>query len=276
MTWRFRSAAKTSLLSLLWSYDKFASRPTEPQIVVLNYHDIGDGGRSPFTVGVRDFDSQIRSIHRAGFSFLGGSEFQRLMTGNAPAWGTRWVLLTFDDGYASFETHAAPVLRDHGAPAIIFVHTDRGSVRIDAESPVLDWDAIGRIDALGFEIGNHSHSHRSFRTLSDHEIEDEFDRSEAILRERAGITPRFFAYPGGEFEERTGAQLIRRGYVGAFGGRQGRATSSSNPMDLERICVRRDTSSRQFFFAVRGALDRYEAMRGGRSLAGRYPPVRTN
>jgi peptidoglycan/xylan/chitin deacetylase (PgdA/CDA1 family) len=272
---RIRSAAKTSLMSLLWSYDKLASRSPEPRVAVLDYHDIADGARSPFTVTTRDFGSQIKSIHRAGFSFLDGSDFQRLMTGHAPASGTKWVLLTFDDGYASFETHAAPILRDYGAYAIVFVHTDRGTIRIDAETPVLDWDAIGRLGRGGFEIGNHSHTHRSFRTLANEEIDEELDRSEAIFRERTGTVPRFFAYPGGEFEERTSAKLIQRGYAAGFGGRQGRTAPSSNPMDRERICVRRETSTRQLFFALEGALDRYEALRRTRNAA-RPLPVRTS
>lgn len=271
MMWRFRSAAKTSVLSVLWSYDKLAPQSSEPQVVVLNYHDIGDQGRSPFTVGIRDFGSQIRSIHRGGFTFLDGSEFLRLMSGHPPAAGTKWVLLTFDDGYTSFETHAAPVLREYGASAIVFVHTDRGTLRIDAETPVLDWDAIVRIRTGGFEIGNHSHTHRSFRTLSNDELDEELDRSEAILRERTGSSPRFFAYPGGEFEERTSAKLIQRGYAAAFGGRQGRTSPSSNPMDRERICVRRDTSTRQLFFALAGAVDRYEAIRRGRRTDASFP-----
>jgi len=274
--WRFRSAAKTSVPSVLWSYDKFAPQSSEPHVVVLNYHDIDDQGRSPFTVGTRDFASQVRSIHRAGFTFLDGSAFLRLMAGQAPDSGTKWVLLTFDDGYTSFETHAAPVLREHGASAIIFIHTDRGSVRINAGTPVLDWDAIGRLHAGGFEIGNHSHTHRSFRTLSDEELDDELDRSETMLRERIGRSPRFFAYPGGEFDERTTAKLIRHGYAAAFGGRQGRTAPSSNPMNRERICIRRETSTGQLFFALRGALDRYEALRRGPKAGGPFPPERAD
>jgi len=261
---RLRSAAKTSLLSLLWSYDKLVSQAAETQIAVLNYHDIENQVGNPFTVRPRDFALQIRSIDRAGFSFIDGSEFQRLMTGEVLARGTKWVLVTFDDGYASFETYAAPILRAYGATAIIFVHTDRLSLRIGTERPLLDWEAIGRMRTGGFEIGNHSHTHRSFRTLSNDEIDEELDRSEAILRERTGLSPRFFAYPGGEFEERTEAKLIQHGYAAALGGRQGRASLSSNPMDLERICVRRETSRRQLELALAGALDRYEAMRGRR------------
>lgn len=268
---RFRSAIKTSLLSLLWSYDKLASPSSGPHVAVLNYHDIDDRSRSPFTVGTRDFGSQMRSIRRAGFSFLDGSAFQRLMTGQSPASGTKCVLLTFDDGYSSFETHVAPILRDYGASAIIFIHTDRGSLRINAETPVLDWEAIGRIGKGGFEIGNHSHTHRSFRTLSNDEIDEELDRSETILREETGLAPRFFAYPGGESDERTSAKLIQRGYAAAFGGRQSRTSPSSNPMDIERICVRRGTSTRQLFFALGGALDRYEEIRRGRKADGRFP-----
>ncbi len=259
-----RSAAKTSLFSLLWVYDKLVPLPAEPHVAVLNYHDIEDRGKNPFTVGPRDFASQIRSIHRAGFSFLDGTAFQRLMTGEAPPHGTKWVLVTFDDGYASFETDAAPILRDHGATAIVFVHTDRGSVNIESERPLLDWPAIGRIHAGGFEIGNHSHTHRSIRKLSNDELDEELDRSESILRAHTGVLPRFFAFPGGAFEKRMEPRLIQHGYAAAFGGGQGRTFASSNVMNRKRICVRRDTSLRQLSFALSGALDRYEALRGRR------------
>jgi peptidoglycan/xylan/chitin deacetylase (PgdA/CDA1 family) len=174
------------------------------------------------------------------------------------------VLVTFDDGYASFATDAAPVLREYGASAIIFIHTDRGSANIGTERPLLDWDAIGRMDAEGFETGNHSHTHRSCRTLSNDELDDELNHSEAILRERAGRAPRFFAYPGGVVDKRMEEKLTQRGYSGAFGGGQGRTSPSSNPMSLERICIRRETSTRQLFFALTGALDRYESLRGRR------------
>lgn len=269
MMWRLRSAAKTSLLSILWTYDKLAPRSTERHVVVLNYHDIEDRSHNPFTVRPRDFASQVRSIHRAGFSFLDGSEFRRLLNGDATVQGTKWVLFTFDDGYASFETHAAPILRDYGASAIVFVHTDRSSLRIGSERPLLDWEAIGRMSGEGFEIGNHSHTHRSFQTLSNDEIDEELDRSEAILRERTGRAPRSFAFPGGVFTERMEGKLIQRGYSIAFGGRQGRTSPSSNRMNLERICVRHETSRRQLFFALTGALDRYEALRHAQSANGR-------
>jgi peptidoglycan/xylan/chitin deacetylase (PgdA/CDA1 family) len=269
MTWRLRSAAKTSLLSLLATYDWLFAHPGEHRVAVLNYHDLEDHVRNPFTVRPRDLASQLRSIQRAGFSFLDGTEFQGLMTGDVPARGTKRVLLTFDDGYASFETHAAPILRDQGAAAIIFVHTDRGSLQLGTDRPLLDWEAIGRMRMSGFEIGNHSHTHRSFRTLSNDEMDEELDRSEAILRERTGLAPRFFAYPGGEVDEKMEAKLIHHGYSGAFGGRQGRTSPSSNPMSLERICIRRETSPRQLRLALSGALDRYEAIRGRWRTGGR-------
>jgi len=261
-----RSAAKTSLLSVLWSYDQLVNRSRNLRVAVLSYHDIENQGRSHFTVTPGDFALQIRRIHEWGFSFLGGDEFQNVMTGPPEAQGATRVLITFDDGYQSFETHAAPILREVGAPAIIFVHTDRGTRQIGAEQPLLDWDAIGRARSAGFEIGNHSHSHRSFHKLSNDEIGEELDRSGAILREKTGIVPRFFAYPGGGYEDRMEDQLAGHGYSFAFGGRQRRAAPSSNPFNVERICVRRETSPRQLYFALGGALDRYDTLRHGRKI----------
>jgi peptidoglycan/xylan/chitin deacetylase (PgdA/CDA1 family) len=264
MMLRLRSAAKTSLLSFLWTYEKLIPTSREPHVAVLNYHDIEDGARNPFSVSPKDFASQIRSIHRAGFTFLDGAGFQRRMAGDAEASGAKFALLTFDDGYASFEADAAPVLRDFGATAIIFIHTDRGSSNIGTESPLLDWNAVGRLQAQGFEIGNHSHTHRSCKTLSEDELDEELVRSESILRGYTGRVPGVFAYPGGVVDERMEAKLVRNGYSCAFGGSQGRTSSSSNPMNRERICVRGETSTWQLVFAMAGALDKYEALKGRR------------
>jgi peptidoglycan/xylan/chitin deacetylase (PgdA/CDA1 family) len=261
MMLRLRSAAKTSLLSFLWTYDKLVPTSGEPRVAVLNYHDLEDRAGNPFSVSPAEFASQIRSARRAGFTFVDGARFQRLMTGEATVRGAKWALITFDDGYASFETDAAPILKDEGVTAIVFVHTDRGSANIGTARPLLDWEAIGRIGSAGFEIGNHSHTHRSCKTLTEQELDDELDRSESIFRARTGSVPRFFAYPGGVGDERMEARLVARGYACAFGGGQGRTSPSSNPMNRERICVRGDTSTRQMVFAMAGALDRYEALR---------------
>ncbi len=62
----------------------------------------------------------------------------------------RGALLTFDDGYRSFRTHAVPQLLRFGVPALLFVPTDfiGGTNAFDADTRepierICDWDDLG-------------------------------------------------------------------------------------------------------------------------------------
>jgi len=116
------------------------------------------------------------------------------------------VAITFDDGLESFGRIAAPLLREHGLPATLFVVTDAvGSTNVwrgqrDAGIPVfplLDWDALGRLAADGVAIGAHTCTHRNLASADADTATREIVASRTRLARELGVEATTFAYPYG-------------------------------------------------------------------------------
>jgi peptidoglycan/xylan/chitin deacetylase (PgdA/CDA1 family) len=116
------------------------------------------------------------------------------------------IAITFDDALASFGAVAAPMLRDHGLPATLFVVSDavgrdnawRG--RRDAGIPlfrVLDWDELGRLAEAGVTIGAHTCTHPDLSALDAARAEQEIVSARDRLAQRLGVPVVTFAYPYG-------------------------------------------------------------------------------
>lgn len=100
--------------------------PSRPQLLVLNYHRIGDASSSPFDPGVfstsaEGFDEQIRLL-KSRYRFATVSQALDIIERRESISETL-ILVTFDDGYRDNFKEAFPVLRRHGVEAIFFLVT---------------------------------------------------------------------------------------------------------------------------------------------------------
>jgi peptidoglycan/xylan/chitin deacetylase (PgdA/CDA1 family) len=92
-------------------------------VMTLNYHRIGDGSASPFDRGLwsattEDFDAQVQFVKKQ-FDVISPAD---LPEARRQASG-RFLIITFDDGYADNFHAAFPVLKAHGVPATFFIAT---------------------------------------------------------------------------------------------------------------------------------------------------------
>jgi peptidoglycan/xylan/chitin deacetylase (PgdA/CDA1 family) len=99
--------------------------PQRRNLIILNYHRIGNADETTFDSGVfsataEQFNSQISYLKRR-FHISTLEEVFTMMGGDAPR-GTS-VLITFDDGYVDNYTLAFPILRTHGVQAVFFLPT---------------------------------------------------------------------------------------------------------------------------------------------------------
>ena len=80
------------------------------------------------------------------------------------------------------------------------------------------WDTIARIarSGKGLSIGVHSATHRSLPTLDDVALDHEVTTSRDTIQQRTGVTPLFFAYPYGLWNERVRDAVRSAGYRAAF------------------------------------------------------------
>ena len=169
-----------------------------PQVPVLSYHHVHDGPDDFFRTWPDTFARQIETLLREGYRPL--TPAQLAAAGEARE---RWALVTFDDAYVDFETHAWPVLRALGVPAAVFVISAHvgGTNAWDelrwAEHAHLGAGALRRLHAAGAVIGSHTRTHRPLVRLDADELEVELRGSQAELEALLGAPVRALAYPGG-------------------------------------------------------------------------------
>lgn len=107
--------------------------------------------------------------------------------------GERRVALTFNDGPFVETTRAIlDILKQNGIPATFFVV---GSTA--AQHP----DILRRMSSEGHALGNHSYSHRPLRDLDPNDLTNEIEKTNSIIQNVAGSSPRFFRPPHGDFSK---------------------------------------------------------------------------
>jgi peptidoglycan/xylan/chitin deacetylase (PgdA/CDA1 family) len=142
--------------------------------------------------------------------------------------GNRYVALTFDDGFESFNRHVMPVLRQKQIPATVFVVTrDIGKrpgwiadgKRRGANERLMGEEDLRALLREGIvSVGSHSVSHAPLRgsALSADEIQFELGGSKQDLEERLGQEIALFALPYGAYDERVLRFAKEAGYGRVF------------------------------------------------------------
>ena len=125
-------APALALLSLL------GAPPADASLLVLSYHDIRDdvarqGDVDPHAVSTQNFAAHLDWLHGNGYTAVDLDDVEAASRGVRPL-PERAVLLTFDDGLRSVYTHAFPLLRAYGFPAVVAPVT--GWVDLPADSHV--------------------------------------------------------------------------------------------------------------------------------------------
>lgn len=212
-----------------------------PPPPALCYHRIGGPLELGVTrVGPGVFARQMRALARAGWNTLTLARYAARAAGGAG--GGREFLLSFDDGYTELAAHAYPVLADLGFTAVTFLVTDyvgreNGWDVQYTRRPLrhLDWDAVARWRARGFEFGSHTATHPRLTWLDDARATDELVRSRDALVGRLGADAgRAVAYPFGAADRRIERLAAAAGYALGFGGVR---AGGDSPLALPRVPV---------------------------------------
>jgi len=202
----------------LWEY-RGLDLALMARTVILMYHSIADNSKDPHALHPDVFAAQMERLATSRISVVGFG--QALLETNTWDWRSR-VVISFDDAYSDFLTNAAPVLRHHRFPAIVFAPTGLlgGTAAWDSydkSKSLMDWDDLGEVRRLEFDLGAHSVSHARLTNCSDAELERELCDSLGSLQARFDQVVPALAYPGGHFGPRERAAARRAGYVAAVG-----------------------------------------------------------
>jgi peptidoglycan/xylan/chitin deacetylase (PgdA/CDA1 family) len=203
-------------------------------VPILMFHVLGTPGASAplpeLWVSKTRFREQLAALSAAGFQAV---TLKAVVDGWAHGGPLprRPVVLTFDDGYLSHATVAAPAMRRYGWPGVVNVTLHN-----------LGADGLPRhlaqtMARSGWEFDSHTMTHPDLRTIDDARLTSELRESRRAIRSTFGVTPRFFCYPAGKFDARVVAAVRAAGYDAATTVQPGIARRTDDPYALPRVRV---------------------------------------
>jgi peptidoglycan/xylan/chitin deacetylase (PgdA/CDA1 family) len=219
---------------------------------ILCYHSIGQAATGVNDVRPKQFCRQIELALRSGFRFVPPAQIAR--TGGSPM----DLAITFDDGWTSVLSDAAPILRDYGIPWLLFVVTSWSDHQSAwAKESILPWRDIDRLMAQGAQIGSHSVTHPDFALIERNQMIDELCGSRDSILQRLGFAPADFGIPYGQsmnWPPVAGEIAREAGYETVYA----QAEETRPNGTIPRTFVTRFDGDRIFNALLRGAYDDWE------------------
>ncbi len=221
-------------------------------ISILTYHSISDA-TIDIAVMPANFEKHLALLKGKGDAFVSLAQIVTWLKHGAPL-PRRAVALTFDDGYADFETAALPILEKFGAPAAMFIMSDAETSRprLGNDLPLLTRESIERLRTNPLvAFGFHGRTHANVAKLSTEELRTEMARPDNM---------RYFAYPGGSYSHEAMRIAKELGYDAAFAIKPGLVTKESNPYLIQRNVIERDMRNWEVMMRVTKAFEWYSRL----------------
>jgi peptidoglycan/xylan/chitin deacetylase (PgdA/CDA1 family) len=214
-------------------------RPAARFPAVLAYHKVGTpewGGTWCTRAG---FARHLDAVQQAGIGWTTLDTLAGWL--RAPSGAPPDAVLTFDDAFASFATHAWPEIEARHVPVVLFVPSDcigrtsRWDLPLPGRRvPHLDAPALRDLAGAGVEIGAHGATHRDLRSCPDFELEHELAGARARLQDELGVPVRAVSYPFGRADARVRAAARAAGYQFGFTMAPGGRATSVDPLAIPR------------------------------------------
>lgn len=209
-------------------------------IYVLTYHRVRepdvDDPKPRLCVSPEVFEEQIKYLLSRGYHF---TNFSNLPFAREHS---RTVVLTFDDGTVDNYEFAFPIIRDCGVTGTVFAVSEflgkpnaYPDSAVDGGHRIMSAEQIAEMAKFGIEIGSHTCTHRSLRSLDDEALTREMVESRKTLKSIVGEEIRSIAYPYGHWDERVIAAAARAGYGFGCTTERGHNHGLSKPLELKRI-----------------------------------------
>lgn len=233
----------------------FASSKVK-QIPILMYHSISEYTTPKFrqfVVPPHLFSEHMAYLYQNMYTPITVTQFISARIRNDGILSGKPVIITFDDGFEDFYINALPVLVQYNFVATLYIATGFANGTSswleregEARRPMLTWQQLCEINALGIECGAHSHSHAQLDVLPAIMAKKEIEQSKNIIEDHLGREVTSFAYPYG-YQTALLRQLVQdAGCTSACAVKHTMSSENDNPFALARLIVSAGTHINAF------------------------------
>lgn len=132
------------------------------KVIVLMYHHI-DVKESGATISPSRFGTHMKLLKENGYNVISVEQFTDFMQNKAKV-PDNAVVITFDDGYESFNQYAVPILKKYSFTATHFI-IGASSDKQNVHTKHLTWDTMRKLKAEGFSFYSHTYNQHDYVPL---------------------------------------------------------------------------------------------------------------
>jgi peptidoglycan/xylan/chitin deacetylase (PgdA/CDA1 family) len=222
------------------------------------YHKVcANGTADMLTVPANVLESQLYYLQQEGYHTILLSELVSHIRQGSPL-PEKPVLISFDDGYRDNYTTAYPIFERFGMKANIFLVPaylqEAANKETRSASPYLRLEDLEAMDPGLVEYGLHSYDHKSYKTLTNAEVEADVRQCRTAL-EAMGITCQpCLAFPYGAYPKKDAVKLLQFqktlaacNIIAAFRiGNRLNALPLTNPLIIQRLDIQGGNNFKKF------------------------------
>ena len=219
------------------------------RVPILMYHSVSEnqfGKTHPYfqiNTSPEIFARQMKWLKRAGYRTIDLTEMLAALESKKDL--SKTIVITFDDGYRDFYTHAFPVMKQCGFSATVFLATARiqsTPLRFEG-AEYLTWPEVRELYREGVRFGSHTVTHADLHSLDLEQIDYELGYSKETIEQELSAAVESFAYSFAFPEEDNSFKrfladiLENHGFNNAVSTILGRAHLGKNRYYLPRLPV---------------------------------------
>ncbi len=255
--------ALVAVILLAWLVTAYSFLvPPKKGLPILMYHKVSDHHADGLTIPVEKLDEQFLYLRSCGYKTLFFGELTDMVK-KGQRLPPKTVVITFDDAYQGFATHALPLLEKYNLKATVFIPVahiggtnlwDQGN---DAIMSARELKEIKKVKLV--EFGLHSFHHRNFKEMTLEDMRDDLSKCISTLDFHNLEFVRVFAYPYGGYPRKNKILLgemkdLFREFNVDFALRIGNRINPlpfTDPYELKRIDIKGTDGFRTFKIKLR-------------------------
>lgn len=224
------------------------------------YHNVNPITSIGLTISSNKLEEQLQYLCEKKYTFYFASELVKT-THFAP----KSIAITFDDVTQNQLLYALPILKKYNVKATFFIpfnyigKTDLWNKKNGTiEEKIMTIEQLKSLDLSCIEFGHHSFNHNRYSTLTDEEINADFDSSYNVIKQHNLNVFPSLAYPYGDFpkkekDKKSFFNLLQvNGIVSAFRiGNRVNKLPIKNKYEIQRIDIKGEDSMFVFKLKIR-------------------------